>query len=65
MNIDLKTVKDFDNCPYCGSDIKKEGNSLHAWDIEYKCGLHIWGAVDTKTHGNEIGILEKCKKDDK
>jgi len=48
-------------CPHCGSEIKDEHNSLHCWYIEYKCGYKMWGALDTKTHGNDIMIDKTCK----
>lgn len=48
------------NCHFCGSAIKREGSSLHAWDIEYDCGLRIFGAIDTKTHGEEVLIDKIC-----
>jgi hypothetical protein len=47
-------------CAICGSKIKHEGYSLHVWDIEYECGCKIWGAIDTKTHSNNIEIINKC-----
>lgn len=42
--------KDLTYCPYCGADELRSGNSLHCWDIEYKCGCKIWGAISVKGH---------------
>jgi hypothetical protein len=53
-------IENFSKCYICGSNIKKQGNSLHVWDIEYECGLKIWGAIDTKTHSNNIQIKKNC-----
>jgi hypothetical protein len=33
-------------CPECGSKIKIQGDSLHAWNIDYKCGFSIIGLID-------------------
>jgi hypothetical protein len=56
-------IDNVDFCCNCGAEIKREGNSLHVWDIEYKCGSRIWGAIDTKTHGDAIMMSNKCKID--
>jgi hypothetical protein len=48
------------HCEFCGSKIKEEGNSLHVWHVEYECGHKIWGAIDTKTHGDTIEISVEC-----
>jgi len=55
----------YDRCPNCDSDIKKQDNSLHIWEIEYNCGYKIYGAIDTKTHGKDITIVNKCNSDNK
>jgi hypothetical protein len=53
-------IHDVSCCFVCGAKIKREGNSLHVWDIEYECGCKIWGAIDTKTHGDSIEVNVKC-----
>jgi hypothetical protein len=53
---------EFDNCPKCGSEIKREDNSLHVWEMEYQCGLTMVGVIDTQTHGDEIEIISECSK---
>ena len=60
-NTDKKLhISDVSCCYKCGSKIKREGNSLHVWDIEYECGCRIWGALDTATHGDRIEIDVEC-----
>lgn len=49
-----------DNCEYCGSPIKHESNSLHVWEVEYECGYTVCGAIDTKTHGDDIIVVNEC-----
>jgi len=53
-------IHDISCCFVCGAKIKREGNSHHVWDIEYECGCKIWGAIDTETHGDSIGLNVKC-----
>ena len=52
------SISDVSCCYKCGAKIKKEGNSLHVWDIEYECGCKIWGAIGDKS--NEIQIEVEC-----
>ena len=58
-------IEDTSKCYSCGSSIKRQGSSLHAWDIEYECGARIFGAIDTNHHGEEVAIDPKCPKNDK
>lgn len=53
-------IHDVSCCFVCGAKIKKEGSSLHVWNIEYECGCKIWGAIDVKTHGDSIEIDVRC-----
>jgi len=46
MSTDKDNKNNISCCYNCGAKIKREGNSLHAWDIEYECGCKIWGAID-------------------
>ncbi len=41
-------VEDTTNCYVCGSKEKRNGCSLHVWDIEYECGCIIIGAISNK-----------------
>ncbi len=50
-------MKDINQCPICGTKIKKETNSCHVWEIEYECGCKVWGAIDTKKYGNKINVI--------
>ena len=50
-------------CYKCGAKKKNESNSLHIWEVEYECGCKIWGAIDTKTHGDKIEIYTSCKSE--
>jgi hypothetical protein len=56
----IENIKDITQCYNCGSNIKNECNSYHVWEIEYECGCKIWGALDTKTHGDKINLINKC-----
>lgn len=53
------------NCFVCGSEVKREGSSLHCWDIEYECGCRIFGAIDEETHGNEVEVGKECENKSK
>jgi hypothetical protein len=53
-------MQDLDHCPYCGANKLDENFSMHLWSIKYECGYQICGAIDTKTHGEGIEILELC-----
>lgn len=57
----LTEIKDKSTCYFCGSKIKREGSSLHVWDIEYECGSRMFGAIDTDTHGKLVSSEKKCK----
>jgi len=37
-------------CDTCGAEKMSEGDSLHCWDIKYKCGSSIIGAVGRDDH---------------
>lgn len=56
---DLEEIEldDYSVCHVCRSRIKKEGQSLHCWSIEYICGASIIGFVGQK----EVYIDKKCK----
>lgn len=60
-----RSVEVFDKtiCSVCGSKVKREGSSLHAWDKEYECGHHVYGTIDTdETYVNkECPQLNKIK----
>jgi len=58
------TIEIFDRtkCYVCDSKVKRQGSSLHVWDIEYECGCRIFGAIDTDTHGNGIEVGKECPK---
>lgn len=60
--INSKPLKNIDHCPFCNEGIALTGGSLHIWEVEYKCGYKIRGAVDIETHGNNIEVVEKCSK---
>lgn len=49
-------IEDTTNCYVCGSPEKRNGCSLHVWDIEYECGCTIIGAIG----GKEIYLENKC-----
>lgn len=50
----------FDKCPICAAEILSEGNLLHVWNIKYRCGTEIYGAIDVKTYGHEVVIVKRC-----
>ena len=43
-NNELK-IDDTSYCYVCGAKEKRNGCSLHCWDIEYECGCIIFGAI--------------------
>jgi len=45
-----------DTCETCGAPIRREGQSLHVWDIEYECGRRIWGAV----YSDQVNVEAEC-----
>jgi hypothetical protein len=49
----------FNKCSICGSSIKSQSDSLHAWVIEYLCGFKIFGSADSDD--KSFGILNSCK----
>ncbi len=46
---------DINLCYICGAEVNRKGNSLHCWDIEYKCGCKIYGAFDNEKIYKEGG----------
>ena len=61
----MKTLKkpvygQLDTCYVCGSKIKKEGNSLHIWEITYECGCRIWGSLSDKKY---IQVSRRCPQE--
>lgn len=58
-----RKVEVFDKtiCSVCGSKLKREGCSLHAWDVEYECGHHMYGAIDS----DETFVNKECPQLDK
>jgi len=53
-----RKVEVFDKtiCSVCGSKLKREGSSLHAWDREYECGHHMYGSIDS----DETLVNKEC-----
>jgi len=53
-----RKVEVFDKtiCSVCGSKLKREGSSLHAWDKEYECGHHMYGSIDS----DETLVNKEC-----
>lgn len=49
-------IEDTTICPFCGSTQKRDGCSLHVWDIEYECGCVIVGAISDKG----IALYKEC-----
>ena len=49
-------IEDISKCYICGSPQKRDGCSLHCWDIEYKCGCQVWGALGI----DGIYLMNEC-----
>ena len=67
----------YDTCPYCNAEIYKENNSLHVYEITYKCGCNILFAISSgevieenkctdknnKTNANNYNNIDTLSKD--
>ena len=53
---DIVISLDLRHCYICKSDYIEIKGSLHVWEIWYKCGCKLWGAIDTP----EVYLKEKC-----
>jgi hypothetical protein len=56
----MEKINDTSKCPFCNADIESQGSSTHVWDIKYKCGCKLYGALDIETHGDDIEIETEC-----
>lgn len=54
-------IVDVEKCYNCGAKQKKDGYSLHCWDIKYKCGCVITGSISDK----DIYLEKECPKNKK
>lgn len=56
MKDEIINSSDITKCPTCKADILREGSSLHCWDITYKCGCNVYGALSS----SEVYLNIKC-----
>ena len=57
----MKSKDSLDNCLKCGAKIRNKSNSFLIWEIEYRCGCRIYGAIGDKA--GKFDYIKKCKNE--